>query len=82
MSRYLPPRNNGSTLAIAICMRCQMKMYYDDLRQDPNNGLLVCKDCLDIYDPYRLPPRAPDVITLRHPRPDVELEPFPEDEDA
>lgn len=51
-----------------------MKVYHDDLEKDPNTGLMVCKDCKDIYDPYRKPQRIPEDISLQHPRPDVELE--------
>lgn len=65
-----------STLAIAICGRCSRKFPYDDLMPDPNYpGLRVCKDDVDQYDPYRLPARQTENITLRFPRPDVPLEP-------
>lgn len=73
MSGYLPVKSKGSA-AIAICGRCSMKMYYDDLKKDPNNGLMVCEKCRDIYDPWRLPARKTENISLAHPRPDVELE--------
>ena len=73
MSLYLPVRTKG-TAAIAVCGRCNLKMYYDDLQKDPNNGMMVCKDCRDIYDPWRLPARKTENISLQHPRPDVELE--------
>jgi hypothetical protein len=72
MSLYLPVKTSGSA-AIAICTRCQMKKYYDDLRQDPNTKNWYCKDCVDIYDPWRLPARNPENISLQHPRPDEEL---------
>jgi hypothetical protein len=73
MSLYLPVRTQG-TAAIAVCGRCSMKMYYDDLKKDPNTGMMVCKECVDIYDPWRLPARKTENIALQHPRPDVELE--------
>lgn len=73
MSLYLPVRKSGSA-AIAVCPRCQMKIYYDDLVQDPNNQQWYCAECVDLYDPYRLPARKPEDITLQHPRPDVDLE--------
>lgn len=64
-----------STLAIAICGRCSRKFPYDDLMPDPNYpGLRVCKDDLDDYDPYRLPARQTENITLRFPRPDTPLD--------
>ena len=72
MSLFLPVRTKGAA-AIAVCPRCQKKVYHDDLRQDPNNKAWYCGDCVDIYDPWRLPARATENITLQHPRPDVEL---------
>jgi len=74
MSRYLPPVEVGGSLAIAACPRCKMKMYYGDLGQDPNTMQYMCRKCVDIYDPYRLPPKAPDDITLQYPRPDEPLD--------
>ena len=63
-----------STLAIAICGRCSRKFPYDDLYPDLNYpGLRVCRDDLDDYDPYRLPARQPENISLRFPRPDTPL---------
>ena len=65
-----------STVAIAICGRCSRKFPYDELMPDPNYpGLRVCKDDLDDYDPYRLPARQTENISLRFPRPDTPLEP-------
>lgn len=72
-SAYLPVKSVGGTMAIAVCARCNKKMYYGDLHKDPNNGLLVCKDDLDVYDPWRLPARKTENIALQHPRPDEEL---------
>lgn len=64
-----------STIAIAICGRCSRKFPYDELMPDPNYpGLRVCKDDLDDYDPYRLPARQTEDISLRFPRPDTPLE--------
>ena len=64
-----------STIAIAICGRCSRKFPYDELMPDPNYpGLRVCKDDLDDYDPYRLPARQTEDISLRFPRPDVPLD--------
>ena len=48
---YLPVRTKGS-VAIAICYRCNMKVYQDDLRKDPNNNQWYCKECVDLYDPW------------------------------
>ena len=73
MALYLPVSNVKNSMAIAICSRCQRKMYYGDLLKDPNNGLLVCKDDVDAYDPWRLPARTTENIALQHPRPDVSI---------
>jgi hypothetical protein len=63
-----------STLGIGLCARCSRKMSLDQLFSDPNSpGLRVCKEDLDELDPYRLPPRQPDNITLPFVRPDLPL---------
>lgn len=67
---YLPVSAKGS-VAISVCPRCQKKMQYADLRQDPNNKQWYCGECVDIYDPWRLPARRAEDISLQHPRPDV-----------
>lgn len=72
MSLYLPVKA-GNKVAIAVCNRCRMKMYYDDLVQDPNNMNWFCKKCADVLDPWRLAARQPEDITLNHPRPDEDL---------
>ena len=73
MSKFLPVSPHG-TVAIALCNRCQTKVQYTDLRQDPNNLNWYCIDCVDQLDPWRLPTRRPEDISLQHPRPDVALE--------
>lgn len=73
MSLYLPVRLKGSA-AICVCNRCHKKMYYSDLRKDPNNNNFYCAECCDIYDPWRLPARMAEDISLQHPRPDDQLE--------
>jgi len=61
-------------LSIAICDRCRTKLPYQMLRPDGNSpGLKVCGECWDTIDPYRLPPRQPDPLTLQHPRPDTSI---------
>jgi hypothetical protein len=74
MSRYLPVKAVGGTMAIAICYRCSMKMYQGDLQKDVNTGAWYCKDCCDLRDPWRLPARKTENITIQHPRPDTDLE--------
>lgn len=74
MSKFLETRGN-SVLTIAICDRCKMKRAYDDIEYDRNiPGLRVCKfGCNDERDPYRLPARQPEKISVRFPRPDAPL---------
>lgn len=67
-----------SKLAIGICGRCSCKFPYTRLRPDPNYpGVLVCDDDIDELDPWRLPSRETENITLDHPRPDLTLTPGP-----
>lgn len=65
-----------SSLAIGICARCSRKFPIDELQPDPNSpGLRVCRNDRDLLDPYRLPARQTEDISLRFPRPDTPLEP-------
>jgi len=63
-------------IAIAVCDRCKMKRFLSQLGRDPNfPGLRVCNEgCLDQLDPWRLPARVPERVTLNYPRPDVPLD--------
>lgn len=73
MPVYLDTRGN-SVLSIAICDRCSRKFAYTDLMPDPNfPGMRVCKEDLDNFDPWRLPARQTENISLRFPRPDVNI---------
>lgn len=64
----------------AICDRCRATFKWQQLMPDPNAlGLRVCKDCIDIYNPYRLPPISPDAIALPWTRPYVNLVAPPKD---
>ena len=73
MPLYLDTAGN-TTRGVAVCDRCKMKMPYDALTPDKNApGLRVCTPCSDNLDPWRLPARMPENITLRYPRPDEEL---------
>jgi hypothetical protein len=53
-----------------------MKYPHSVLRPDANfPGLQVCDTgCADQFDPYRLPARKTERITIRFPRPDVNLD--------
>jgi len=63
-----------STLAIGVCDRCNRKMSLDDLYPDTNSpGLRVCLADRDELDPYRLPARQTEKITLPFVRPDVNI---------
>ena len=63
-----------SSLGVGICDRCQQKFPIGELFSDPNSpGLKVCRNDMDEFDPYRLPARQTEDITLRFVRPDVEL---------
>jgi hypothetical protein len=73
MSLYIPVSAKG-VVAVAICDRCKSKVRYDELRPDGNSpGLMVCEPCWDGKDPWKLPARKTEVITLRRPRPDEDL---------
>jgi hypothetical protein len=74
MSIWLDTIGN-SVLSIAICDRCKMKRAYSDIGQDRNlPGLRVCNEgCNDERDPWRLPARQPEKITIRFPRPDADV---------
>jgi len=81
---FLDPRGR-STFGIGLCARCSRKFFLDELFMDPNSpGLMVCEADLDVLDPYRLPARQTENITLPFCRPDVPLTdgvpaPFPPD---
>ena len=63
-----------STYGIGVCARCWQKFSLEDLYSDPNSpGLKVCRNDLDDYDPYRLPARRTEDITLPFYRPDEDL---------
>jgi hypothetical protein len=74
MPRFLNTEGNAS-IAIFICDRCKMKRAIVEAMPDPNfPGLKVCQQgCADQKDPYRLPARKTERITLQYPRPDVPL---------
>ena len=74
MPRFLDTRGNA-VLSIGICGRCQMKRASVDLVPDKNfPGLIVCiHGCVDNKDPWRLPARKTEKITIKYPRPDVNI---------
>jgi hypothetical protein len=74
MPRFLNTEGNAS-IGIFICDRCKMKRAIVEAMPDPNfPGLKVCQQgCADQKDPYRLPARKTERITLLYPRPDQPL---------
>jgi hypothetical protein len=80
MPRFLYTEGNAS-IAIFICDRCRMKRAIVEAMPDPNfPGLKVCQQgCADQKDPYRLPARKTERITLQFPRPDVSVALDPND---
>lgn len=74
MPRFLNTIGNSS-LSIFICDHCHMKRPYSDMRPDGNiPALKVCSEgCSDQFDPYRLPARQTEKISIRFPRPDVSV---------
>ena len=76
MPRFLNT-SGQSRLAVAICDRCKMKRPWSSLGPDPNSpGLRVCqdRDCKDDIDPYRLPARQTEDISMPWARPDVPVD--------
>ena len=74
MPKWLDTLGNN-VLSIAICDRCKMKRAYSEIIPDGNiPALRVCQNgCSDQFDPYRLPARQPEKITIRFPRPDADV---------
>ena len=73
MSLYLNPRGRAN-YGLGVCGRCARKFFLDQLHSDPNApGLMVCRRDLDELDPYRLPARETEDITLPFVRPDEPL---------
>lgn len=71
MSIFLDTRGNP-TLGIGLCDRCKRKFPLHELQPDVNfPGLRVCREDADDLDPYRLPAREPDKITLPFVRTDA-----------
>jgi len=66
-----------SILSPAICDRCRLRGAAADMIPDPDkNGLFVHKKCADNVDPWKLPPRQTEEITIPRPRPDASVRTF------
>ena len=73
MSLFLDTRGLAWA-GIGICDRCSRKFPIVELMPDRNYpGLRVCREDLDELDPYRLPARQTERITLPFVRPDVPI---------
>jgi hypothetical protein len=73
MPLYLNTRGNP-TLGIGICGRCSRKFPLHMLHSDYNSpGLRVCEADRDQLDPYRLPARQTENITLPFMRTDAPI---------
>lgn len=73
MSLYIKVATSGS-VAVGICDRCRFKFSLNDLSSDTDYpGLRVCVKCTDMTDPYLLPSRATEDITIQYPRPETPL---------
>jgi hypothetical protein len=80
MPTFLKPNASNISYGIGVCDRCKKKMFLDDLKPDGAvSSLRVCEKCYDQPDPYLIPARLVEKITLDHPRPDVKLD-FGEDD--
>lgn len=65
--------NNGGN-GIGLCDRCKKIEPYQVLKKDGNvPGMLVCPECWDPLDCYRLPPHIAGPFIIPNPRPDVTL---------
>lgn len=71
MSLYVDTRG-AAVRSVGICDRCKMKRRLVDLSADRNSpGLRVCdRGCNDEYDPWRLPMRKVEDISVQYPRPE------------
>lgn len=68
---YFVDTTGEPTLGVGLCGRCSAKLPLGQLHSDPNSpGLMVCIDDLDVLDPWRLPARESEDITLPFVRPD------------
>lgn len=74
MPKYIDTRGRTS-LAVGICDRCRMKRALTDLSADPDSpGLRVCNQgCADQLDPWKLPARKTEQLTVSYPRPDEDI---------
>lgn len=65
--------NRGKTnIANGICDRCRLRMANADMVEDKDKpGIWGHPECMDGIDPWKLPPRQPEDVTVQHPRRDT-----------
>lgn len=74
MSKFLDTHGE-SVLSPYICDRCRLRGKFSEMTEDPDSpGLWVHKDCADQLDPWKLPPRVSENVTVPHPRKDAPLD--------
>ena len=65
----------NSKLSIGLCDYCGFKFPSHELFPDPNYpGLRADKRCLDVLDPYRLPPHETENVSLLFVRPETPID--------
>lgn len=74
MSKFLDTRGEA-VLSPYRCDRCGIRGKFSEMTQDGDKqGLWVHIDgCSDKLDPWKLPPRQSEDVSIPHPRPDVTL---------
>jgi hypothetical protein len=61
-------------LSPAICDRCRLRGAGADMVPDGDKpGLFVHRRCADVLDPWKLPPRMTEDVSIPNPRPDARL---------
>jgi hypothetical protein len=71
---YFVDTRGQPTYGVGLCGRCSAKLPLIELHSDPNSpGLMVCRDDLDVLDPWRLPARETEDINLPFVRPDTPI---------
>lgn len=71
MGKFLDTRGE-SVLSPYICDRCHLRGKFSEMRSDDDNpALWVHRECSDQLDPWKLPPRQSEDVSIPHPRPDA-----------
>lgn len=70
MGKFLNTRGQP-VLSPYICARCSIRGAFNEMVEDGDKpGLWVHRDCSDQLDPWKLPPRQSEDVTVPHPRRD------------